>query len=86
MYIGFSVLELSKLLMYKFHYDQVKRGLCAYDDKRYLLPDGISTLAHGHHLIRDLQRAPTEGYESDEDEEYAQRHHLGHGILHRRGR
>ena len=28
-----------------------KRGLCAYDDKRYLLADGISTLAFGHRAI-----------------------------------
>ena len=28
-----------------------KRGLCAFDDKRYLLPDRISTLAHGHYKI-----------------------------------
>ena len=26
-----------------------KRGLCAFDDKRILLEDGISTLAYGHH-------------------------------------
>ena len=28
-----------------------KRGLCAYDDKRYLLADGITTLAFGHTAI-----------------------------------
>ena len=28
-----------------------KRGLCAFDDKRYLLADGISTLAFGHRAI-----------------------------------
>ena len=25
------------------------QGLCAFEDKRYLLPDGVNTLAHGHH-------------------------------------
>lgn len=25
-----------------------KTGLCAYDDKRYVLPDNVHTLAHGH--------------------------------------
>jgi hypothetical protein len=29
-----------------------KTGLCAYDDKRYVLDDNIKTLAHGHHSIR----------------------------------
>jgi hypothetical protein len=32
---------------YKRHqlytFEQIKRGLCAYDDKRYLLEDGINT-------------------------------------------
>ena len=28
-----------------------KRGLCAFDNKRYILPDGISTLAYGHKEI-----------------------------------
>ena len=27
---------------------QQKAGLAAYDDKRFVLPDCISTLAHGH--------------------------------------
>ena len=31
-----------------------KRGLCAFDDKRYLLDDGISTLAFGHRSIAAL--------------------------------
>ena len=28
-----------------------KRALCAFDDKRFILEDGISTLAFGHHAI-----------------------------------
>ena len=32
-----------------------KRCLCAYDDKRVLLADGISTLAFGHRLIEAIQ-------------------------------
>ena len=28
-----------------------KIGLSAFDDKRYILDDGITTLAHGHHQI-----------------------------------
>jgi hypothetical protein len=38
-----------------FTIDGVKRGLCAFDDKRYLLHDGIHTVAHGHHAIRREQ-------------------------------
>src|SRR5207245_318251 len=37
-----------------------KTGLSPADDKRYLLDDGINTLAHGHHmtdLMRMLQEA-----------------------------
>ena len=32
-----------------------KRCLCAYDDKRVLLKDGISTLAFGHYSIDAIQ-------------------------------
>jgi hypothetical protein len=38
-----------------FTIEGVKRGLCAFDDKRYLLPDGINTLAHGNYAIRNEQ-------------------------------
>jgi hypothetical protein len=31
-----------------FSIELSKKGLCAFDDKRYLLPDGVNTLAHGH--------------------------------------
>jgi hypothetical protein len=30
-----------------------KRALSAYDDKKYLLPDGLNTLAYGHYRIKD---------------------------------
>jgi hypothetical protein len=36
-------------------YEQSKRALCAFDDKRYLLPDFIDTLAHGHYKIRNIE-------------------------------
>eukprot|EP01043_Picozoa_sp_COSAG02_P039264 COSAG02_NODE_3089_length_7389_cov_85.781481_1_plen_562_part_00 len=32
-----------------------KVGLCAYDNKRYLLDDGISSYAYGHHKIAELK-------------------------------
>ena len=31
-----------------------KIGLSPYDDKRYILPNGVSTLAHGHYKIPNL--------------------------------
>ena len=30
--------------------EQIKKSLSRYDDKRYILEDGISTRAHGHYL------------------------------------
>ena len=34
-----------------FTYNINKIGLSALDDKRFILDDGITTLAHGHHRI-----------------------------------
>jgi len=35
---------------------QIKKiGLSAYDDKRYILEDGISSYAYGHYRIRSMQ-------------------------------
>ena len=34
--------------------EQKKRGLSAYDDKRYLLEDGIHTLAFGHRCLGEI--------------------------------
>ena len=34
-----------------FTYEINKRALCAYDDKRFILDDGINTLAYGHFAI-----------------------------------
>lgn len=31
-----------------------KIGLNPYDDKRFILEDGISTMAHGHHRIKEV--------------------------------
>ena len=31
----------------------VKRGLCSYDDKRYVLDDKISTYSYGHYKIKN---------------------------------
>ena len=32
-----------------------KSGLCAFDDKRWVLDNGIDTLAHGHYKIKNLK-------------------------------
>lgn len=42
-----------------------KRGLCAFDDKRYLCEDGIHTLALGHHTVHAERTDLTP--EEDED-------------------
>jgi hypothetical protein len=44
----------------------MKRGLCAFDDKRYLLPCGIRTLAHGHRVIREQQTGNDDDLELDD--------------------
>jgi hypothetical protein len=46
--------------------DSMKRGLCAFDDKRYLLPDGVHTRAHGHFSIREQQK---EQHQEDAEED-----------------
>jgi hypothetical protein len=40
--------HLHKVFTYEFE----KRGLCAFDDKRYILDDGITTLAYGHKTLQ----------------------------------
>ena len=40
-----------------FTIEALKRGLCSFDDKRYLRDDGIKTYAHGHRRIRAEQTA-----------------------------
>ena len=35
---------------------QNKVSLCSYDDKRYILKDGINTLPYGHYKIKELEK------------------------------
>ena len=51
-----TVRRIGQELHTVFTFEQQKRGLCAFDDKRYLLEDRIDTLAHGHYKIRDKQQ------------------------------
>ena len=45
-----------------------KTGLCAYDDKRYVLNDNVRTLAHGHWRIEALRaKAEAEAAEAADD-------------------
>ena len=44
-------------------FEQSKRALSAFDDKRYLLPDLVSTYAHGHYKIRDREPSVIEEQE-----------------------
>ena len=49
-------------------------SLSSFDDKRFILEDGISTLPHGHYMIRDVHVTqdiidePDWGNEEDEEE------------------
>ena len=40
-----------------------KRGLCSFDDKRYLLEDGIHSLAYGHFAIKANEQISEENEE-----------------------
>ena len=33
------------------HSNQTKHTLCPFDDKRYLMADGVASLAYGHYNI-----------------------------------
>ena len=55
--IGSSFLKYRTIRSYKHIRKTIeinKKCLFAYDDKRYILPDGVHTLAHGHFWIADL--------------------------------
>ena len=39
-------------------FEQTKVGLCAIDDKRYILEDGRQTYAYGHYRIKPVEQIP----------------------------
>jgi hypothetical protein len=45
--------RIGQVLHTVLSFEQQKRALCAFDDKRYLLADCMDTLAHGHYKIRN---------------------------------
>jgi hypothetical protein len=45
--ISFNLIRSSKHQLYTYSLNKV--GLCNYDDKRYLLEDGVSSYAYGHY-------------------------------------
>lgn len=45
--ISFNLIRSSKHQLYTYSLNKV--GLCKYDDKRYLLEDGVSSYAYGHY-------------------------------------
>ena len=54
---GASFLKYRRIRSYKHIRKTIeinKKCLSAYDDKRYILPDGVHTLAHDHFRIADL--------------------------------
>jgi len=48
-FANFNMIKSDKLDIYTIN--QTKIALSNFDDKRYILDDGYSTLAHGHYLI-----------------------------------
>jgi hypothetical protein len=45
-----------QVMMRSSHHDMIvthqnKKSLSPFDNKKYILPDGIQTLAHGHYMI-----------------------------------
>jgi hypothetical protein len=53
-FVEFNRIGSRKLDVYTIH--QKKVDLSNFDDKKYILDDGITTLAHGHYRIRDIER------------------------------
>ncbi len=53
--VGSDLLHAQNVLRSQLHVisteQQVKRSLSSYDDKRYILPCGVHTLAYGNALI-----------------------------------
>ena len=61
--------KLHRLYTYEF----AKRALCAFDDKRFIQPDGITTLAYGHWRLKGSQQPPSDSVEAPlKITEYAQ--------------
>jgi hypothetical protein len=48
-YANYNIIKSEKLNVYTI--EQTKVALSNYDDKRYILDDGYTTLAHGHYKI-----------------------------------
>ncbi len=51
-FASFNMIKSKKLNVYTI--EQTKVALNNFDDKRYILDDGYTTLAHGHYKIRNL--------------------------------
>ena len=45
------IITIIFFLVYLFLFETKKRGLCAFDDKRFLLADGSPTLAYGQYSV-----------------------------------
>ena len=48
--------QIKSIIHEVFTVKATKTGLLPYDDKRYILDDGVSTLAFGHHRIPNIDK------------------------------
>ena len=62
-----TVRRIGQVMHTVLTFEQQKRGLCAFDDKRYLLDDCVDTLAHGHYKLRSEQHRENENNDGDSD-------------------
>ena len=53
--VSFNTIRSKRHEIYTYKLNKV--GLSAYDDKRYLLDDGVESLSYGHYQIRERKES-----------------------------
>ena len=68
--------ENTRIISERHHLNTVranKNALSAYDDKRYILSDGISTLPYGHYRTVNASIFPDSNQDDDDDDDDSER-------------